>query len=172
MLRWDLTITTGLSAKNLVIYLLATFLALRMVVGRTSVTAAGPMQGAFITQIGYAIITWLVAALVIKYPGYDLVDSGIKLKSGLIDYYIFFLVFLFGVRNAEDGMTVIKWMLFGAIFANLATILDSSGILDLGYKERIDGRTQGAIGESNQYAAYIVLFLPGIVAMAVASRGF
>ena len=24
--------------------------------------------------------------------------SGIKLKSGLIDYYIFFLVFLFGVR--------------------------------------------------------------------------
>lgn len=171
MLRWDLTITTGLSAKNLVIYLLATFLALRMVVGRSSVTAAGPMQGAFIVQIGYAIITWLVAALIIKYPGYDIVDSGIKLKSGLIDYYIFFLVFLFGVRNAEDGMTVIKWMLFGAIFANVATIFDSFGILNLGYKERIDGRTQGAIGESNQYAAYIVLFLPGIIAMAVANRG-
>ena len=172
MLRWDLTITTGLSAKNLVLYLLATFLALRMVIGRTSVTAAGPMQGAFVAQIGYAIVTWLVAALVIKYPGYDLIDSGIKLKSGLIDYYIFFLVFLFGVRNAEDGMAVIKWMLVGAIFANFATIVDSFGIVDLGYKERIDGRTQGAIGESNQYAAYIVLFLPGIIAMAVASRGF
>jgi len=172
VLRWDLTITTGLSAKNLVIYLLATFLALRMVVGRTSVTAAGPMQGAFIAQIGYAIITWLVAALIIKYPGYDLIGSGIKLKSGLIDYYIFFLVFLFGVRNAQDGMTVIKWMLFGAIFANLATVCDSFGILDLGYRERIDGRTQGAIGESNQYAAYIVLFLPGIIGMAVANRGF
>jgi hypothetical protein len=172
VLRWDLTITTGLSAKNLVLYLLATFLALRMVIGRTSVTAAGPMQGAFVAQIGYAIVTWLVAALVIKYPGYDLIDSGIKLKSGLIDYYIFFLVFLFGVRNAEDGMAVIKWMLVGAIFANFATIVDSFGIVDLGYKERIDGRTQGAIGESNQYAAYIVLFLPGIIAMAVASRGF
>ncbi len=23
-----------------------------------------------------------------------------------------------------------------------------------------DGRTQGAIGESNQYAAYIILFIP------------
>ncbi len=172
MLRWDLTITTGLSAKNLVIYLLATFLALRMVVGRTSVTAAGSMQGAFIVQIGYAIITWLVVSLIIQYPGYDPVDSGIQLKSGLLDYYIFFLVFLFGVRNTEDGMTVIKWMLFGAIFANVATILDSAGILNLGYKERIDGRTQGAIGESNQYAAYIVLFLPGIIAMAVANRGF
>jgi hypothetical protein len=41
VLRWDLTITTGLSAKNLVIYLLATFLALRMVIGRTSVTPPG-----------------------------------------------------------------------------------------------------------------------------------
>jgi hypothetical protein len=142
-----------------------------MVIARTSVTAAGQMQAAFLVQIFYAIITWLVAALIIKYHNYDPVQSGIQLKSGLIDYYIFFLVFLFGVRNAEDGMAVIKWMLFGAIFANLATICDSFGILDLGYKERIDGRTQGAIGESNQYAAYIVLFLPGIVAMAVASRG-
>jgi hypothetical protein len=68
-------------------------------------------------------------------------------------------------------MAVIKWMLYGAIFANLATILDSSGLVSLGYRERIDGRTQGAIGESNQYAAYIVLFLPGIIAMAVANRG-
>jgi hypothetical protein len=171
VLRWDLKITTGLSAKNLIIYLLATFLALRMVIGRTSVTAAGPMQGAFITQIGYAIITWLVAALIIKYPGYDLIGSGIRLKSGLIDYYIFFLVFLFGVRNTEDGMTVVKWLLWGAVFANLATVLDTAGIVDLGYKERVDGRTQGAIGESNQYAAYIVLFLPGIIAAAVANRG-
>lgn len=170
-MRWDLTFTTGLSAKNLLIYVLATFLGLRMVIGRQSIVAAGGMQGAYIMQIGYAIITWLVAALIIKYPNYDLIASGIRLKAGLLDYYIFFLVFLFGVRNAEDGMTVIKWMLFGALFANFATILDSFGLLSLGYRERVDGRTQGALGESNQYAAYIVLFLPGIIAMAVANRG-
>ena len=58
------------------------------------------------------------------------------------------------------------------MFANIATILDSVGIINLGYKERLDGRTQGAIGESNQYAAYIVLFIPGMIAAAVASRGF
>ena len=170
-MRWDLTLTTGLSAKNLVIYMLATFLALRMIVGRTSITAAGRMQAAFILQIAYAIFTFLVAALVIKYQGYDLVDNGIKLKGGLIDYFIFFLVFLFGVRTLEDGITVIKWILVGAVFANLATILDTVGIVNLGYAERIDGRTQGALGESNQYAAYIVLFLPGLVAAAVGSRG-
>ena len=171
VLRWDLTITTGLSAKNLVIYLVATFLALRMVVARTSIIAAGPMQAAFIVQIGYAIFTWLIAGLIIEYQGYNLVASGIKLKSGLIDYYIFFLVFLFGVRNAEDAVKVIKWLLLGAIFANLATILDTAGIVNLGFSERIDGRTQGAIGESNQYAAYIILFIPGMIAAAVGSRG-
>lgn len=171
VLRWDLTITTGLSAKNLVIYLVAIFLALRMVIARTSITAAGPMQAAFLVQIGYAIFTWILAGLFIRYQGYDFVDSGIKLKSGLIDYYIFFLVFLFGVRTAEEGVKVVKWILVGAIFANLATILDTAGIVHLGYQERIDGRTQGALGESNQYAAYIVLFIPGMIAAAVGSRG-
>ncbi len=171
MLRWDLTITTGLSAKNLVIYLVATFLALRMVVARSSIMAAGQMQAAFIVQIGYAIITMLIAGLIIEYPGYNIIQSGIKLKSGLIDCYIFFAVFLFGVRNVEDGMKVIKWMLLGAVFANVSTILDASGIVNLGYRERIDGRTQGAIGEANQYAAYIILFVPGMIAAAVASRG-
>jgi len=171
VLQWDLTITTGLSAKNFIIYLIAMFLALRMVIARTSLVAAGPMQVAFLTQIVYAIFTWLIAGLVINYQGYDFIDSGIKLKSGLIDYYIFFLVFLFGVRTAEEGITVIKWILLGAVFANVATILDASGIINLGFQERIDGRTQGALGESNQYAAYIILFIPAMIAAAVASRG-
>jgi hypothetical protein len=171
VLRWDLTLTTGLSAKNLVIYLVAVLLALRMVVARTSITAAGTLQAAFLVQIAYAIFTWLLAGLVIGYQGYDLVESGIKLKSGLIDYFIFFLVFLFGVRSVEEGTTVIKWLLAGAIFANLATVLDTAGVVNLGFQERVDGRAQGAMGESNQYAAYIVMFIPGLVAAAVGSRG-
>jgi hypothetical protein len=171
VLRWDLSLTTGLSAKNLVIYLVATFLALRLVVGRGSLMVAGQMQAAFLVQIAYAICTWLVAALFIEYQGYDLVDSGIRLKSHLIDYYIFFLVFLFGVQSVGDGLKVIKWMLAGAVFANLATVLDVGGLVDFGYQERVDGRTQGAIGESNQYAAYIILFIPGLIAAAVNARG-
>jgi len=141
-----------------------------MVIARTSVTAASSMQAAFLLQIAYAIVTWLVASFIIKYQGYDYVQSAIALKAGLIDYYIFFLVFLFGVTTAEDAMKVIKWMLLGAIFANLATIADTAGFVNIGYKERIDGRTQGALGESNQYAAYIILFIPGLIAAAVAAR--
>ena len=159
-LNWDLSLLPGVSAKNLIIYCIAVILALRMVVGRHSVTDMGQMQGAFIVLIAYAIVTWLIAALVIGYEHYDLVASAIRLKSGLIDYYIFFLVFLFGAQTTEDAMKVIKGLLLGALFANVITILDAAGIVSLGFRIRDDGRTAGAIGESNQYAAFIVLFLP------------
>jgi O-antigen ligase len=171
-LNFNLSLLPGLSAKNLIIYCIAVIIALRMVVGRQSVLAMGQMQGAFIALIGYAFVTWLVAALVINYDHYDLIASGIRLKSGLIDFYIFFLVFLFGVRTTEDAMKVIKGLLLGAVFANVITVLDAFGVVSLGFRIRDDGRTAGAIGESNQYAAFIVLFLPGTIAAAVASRGF
>jgi len=171
-LNMDLSLMPGVSAKNFIIYLIAMVLALRMVVSRGSIMAAGQMQGAFIVQIGYAIVTWLVAAMLIQYPYYDMVASGIKLKTGLIDHYIFFLVFLFGVQTSEDALKVIKGLLFGALLANAITILDAAGIISLGFRIREDGRTSGAIGESNQYAAFIILFLPGTIAAAVASHGF
>src|SRR5687767_3025710 len=170
-LNLDLSLLPGLSAKNLLIYCIAVLLALRMVVGRQSVTAMGQMQGAFIVTIAYAIVTWFVAAMLIEYPHYDFIASGIKLKSALIDHYIFFLVFLFGARNAEDAMKVIKGLLLGSVLANVVTVLDATGVLSLGFRIRDDGRTSGAIGESNQYAAFIVLFLPATVAAAVAAHG-
>jgi len=171
-LNINLSLLPGVSAKNLIIYLIGVVLALRMVIGRRSVSDMGQMQGAFIALIGYALVTWLVAALVVNYEHYDLVASGILLKSGLIDNYIFFLVFLFGVQTPEDSMKVIKGLVLGAVFANVITVLDAFGVVSLGFRIRADGRTAGAIGESNQYAAFIILFLPATIAAAVSSRGF
>ena len=171
-LNWELGLLPGMSFKNFLMYALAVILALRMVVGRGSITAMGQMQGAFIVMIAYAIVTWLVAALLIQYPHYNLVQSGIQLKSSLIDYYIFFAVFLFGTQTTDDALKVIKGLLLGALLANVITILDAAGIVSLGFRIREDGRTSGAIGESNQYAAFIIMFLPATVAAAVASRGF
>jgi O-antigen ligase len=171
-LNLELSLAPGLSAKNLLLYMVALLVGIRMVVGRQSLMAAGQMQGAFLALIVYAVITWLVAALVIEYPRYDLMKSAIKLKSGLIDHFIFFLVFLFGVRNGDDAIKVIKGLLLGALFANVLTILDAMGYVNIGFQIREDGRTTGAIGESNQYAAFIVMLLPATIAAAVASHGF
>jgi hypothetical protein len=171
-LNLDLSLLPGLSAKNLLIYFVAVLVALRLVMSRASIMAAGQLQAAFLIQILYAIITMLVAAFVVDYPRYDLMASAIKLKATLIDQYIFFLAFLFGVRTADDAMKVIKGLLIGALLANTFTILDAMGYVDLGFRIREDGRTQGAIGESNQYAGFIIMFLPATIAAAVAARGF
>lgn len=171
-LSWDLSLLPGVSAKNLIVYMIAVLLALRMVMSRASIMAAGQMQGAFFVLIGYAMITWLVAALLIQYPHYSLIGSGIRLKSALIDHLIFFLVFLFGVQTSGEAIKVVKGLLLGALLANLVTILDATGVMSLGFRIRDDGRTSGAIGESNQYAAFIILFIPATIAAAVASRGF
>lgn len=170
-LNIDLSLAPGLSAKNVLIYMIAVMLALRMVMSRQTIMDAGPLQGAFIAQIVYAIITLLVGGLIIGYPRYDIVDSFITLKSTLIDQYIFFLVFLFGVRTPNDAIRVIKGLMLGAFAANLVTILDAMGIIDLGLRIRADGRTGGAIGESNQYAVFILMFLPATLALAVAAKG-
>jgi O-antigen ligase len=170
-LNLELSVMPGLSAKNLLIYFIAVLLILRLIVGRDSVMAAGRMQAAFLVQILYAGMTLLVGAMILEYPRYDLVSNAIALKSGLIDHYIFFLVFLFGVRSPDDAIKVIKVLLLGALFANVLTILDAAGLVNIGFKIREDGRTTGAIGESNQYGAFLVLFLPAYIAAAVAARG-
>ena len=98
--------------------------------------------------------------------------AGIRLKSGLIDYYIFFLVFLFGVQHrrrrdeGHQGPAARRAVRepHHRSRRRPASSTSASAIRD-------DGRTAGAIGESNQYAAFIILFLPATIAAAVASRG-
>jgi hypothetical protein len=167
----ELSFLPGLSAKNLLIYLIAVAVGMRLIMGRESILTAGKIQAAFLIQFFYAVITMLVAALVIEYPGYDLREVAIKLKVQMLDYYVFFVVFLFGVRTPEEAIKVIKGLLLGAFIANAATVLDALGFVEMGFRIREDGRTGGAIGESNQYAAFILMFLPGTIAAAITSKG-
>jgi O-antigen ligase len=167
---WDVSMGPGLSIKNAILYLIALVLMFRIAVERWRLQA-GPIHLCFAILIAYALVTWLVAGLIIEYPGYDLIDSGIRLKSELIDYCIFFLVFYYGTSSRRDAMTVLGALLLAALFANAMTVADVSGIYDLGFEERESGRTEGALGEANQYAAFVILFLPGMIAALMLARG-
>src|SRR5688572_21916729 len=138
--HWDLTYAAGLSAKNGVLYLLIVFLLLRLVVTRTGSFEARPLYAAWGVLMGYAILTWIAAGMLIGYERYDLVESGIRLKSGLIDHFIFFLVFFLGTRTDGDAIGIVRALLFGSVLANLAQIADVTGVIDFGYVEREDGR--------------------------------
>jgi O-antigen ligase len=168
---WDVSMGPGLSVKNAVLYLIAMFLMFRIAVSRGERLDAGPVHVFFAVLISYAMVTWLTAALIIQYPGYDLIASGIRLKSELIDHLIFFLVFYYGVTSRRDGLTVLMGLLLAALLANVTTVADVLGYIDLGFQERESGRTEGALGEANQYAAYIILFLPGMIAAMLRTRG-
>ena len=172
-LNMDLSLLPGVSAKNLIIYLIAVVLALRMVVSRGSIMAAGPDAGRVHhpdrlrhrhrgssprCSSSIRTTTWSRAASSSR-PGSSTTTSSSSCSCS-------------ACRPTEDGLKVIKGLLFGALLANIITILDAAGIISLGFRIREDGRTAGAIGESNQYAAFIILFLPATIAAAVAARGF
>jgi O-antigen ligase len=168
---WDVSMGPGLSVKNAVLYLIAIFLMFRIAVSRGERLDAGPVHVFFVILISYAMVTWLSAGLIIEYPGYDLIASAIRLKSELIDHFIFFLVFYYGVTSRRDALTVVMGLLLAALFANVMTVADVLGYIDLGFEQRESGRTEGALGEANQYAAYIILFLPGMIAAMMRTRG-
>src|SRR5690242_4266880 len=75
----------GLSLKNAMLYLIAMGLIFRMTLAGNFKLRMPGLHMAWGLWIGYAILTWLAAALVIHYRGYDVLQSAIGLKSDLID---------------------------------------------------------------------------------------
>jgi hypothetical protein len=168
----DLSIATGLSAKNALLYLVLLCIVVRSVVVRDTEPHFTALHLTFGLLIGYALLSIFIAVMVVEYPRYDLLDSIIRLKSVLFDQLIFFLVFYHGARTVEEAVPVLKAFLAAVVFANFITVVDGLGLWHLGViEERPDGRVRGALGESNQYAAFITVFLPALFAAAAVSRG-
>src|SRR3990170_990698 len=100
-------------------------------------------------------------------------SSVFDLKNRAVDYMLFFLVFFYGVRSEKDAVFVLQCLLLSWIVSHAVAVLDAIGVMQLGdIERRSDGRVQGAVGESNQYGAFVALTLPAAVAMAVAARGW
>ncbi len=79
---------------------------------------------------------------------------------------LFFLVFFYGLRSNEDALTVLKVLLAAWAISHIVAVLDAIGMFHVGdIEQRSDGRVQGAVGESNQYGAFVALSLPAIVAL-------
>jgi O-antigen ligase len=168
----DLSLAPGLSAKNAILYLVLLFIVVRAVVARDGRIQLTEIHLTFGLLIGYALLSVFVAAMVVEFPRYELTEAIIRLKSVLLDQFIFFLVFFHGARSAREAVPVLKAFLAAVVLANLITVVDGLGIWHLGViEERPDGRVRGALGESNQYAAFIAAFLPALFAAAAVARG-
>ncbi|MGH8588035.1 MAG: O-antigen ligase family protein [Gammaproteobacteria bacterium] len=177
----DLMLVRGLSAKNVVLYLFLFGLMLE------SILDANPkkidlleVHLPFVALIAYSLIAWLFFThaniLELSYQtksgDFNEFTSLTRIKSFLIDRYAFFLAFFYGVATIDDSRWVIKRIIWLIIAGNVLTLIDAFNIPDLGIiQQRDDSRVTGPLGESNQYAAFSLLFLPSMAILAIMSRG-
>ena len=169
----DMSLAPGLSVKNAFLYMLLLGIAIDTALNRNRRIEAPSVIVPYLLCISYAMFTWLVVVLILQYSGYSAMGSLVTLKGGLADHLIVFLVFFYGVLNVKDALWLIKAMLWLVIVGNLVTVVDALNLPDLGLiQEREDGRVGGPIGESNQYAVFLTLFLPGALALAAVARGW
>lgn len=170
---WDPGPAPGVKIKNFILYLLVMGLVFSYASGRKFRIQLPAMNVAFVVLIGYSILTYLAIVLFIDYPRYDALTSAFDLKNRAVDYMLFFLVFFYGVKSEKDAVFVLKCLLLSWIVSHAVAVLDAVGIMQLGdIERRSDGRVQGAVGESNQYGAFVALTLPAAIAMAVAVKGW
>jgi len=162
----------GVKIKNALLYLIVLGLLLRLTLDRGFRIQLPAVPILYSIMIVYALLTYLAIVLAIDYPRYDPVMAGFILKNSLFDQMLFFLVFFYGVRSNEDALTILKVLLATWALSHIFAVLDATGMFHVGdIEQRRDGRVQGAIGESNQYGAFVALTLPAIVGLVTVTRG-
>lgn len=162
----------GVSFKNLFIYLGFVVVVVRGMKSSRIRLELRTLHVTYLLLVAYAVLTWIIASYVVHYDNYPAIDNGMMIKTGLLDYYVMFFVFFYALTTTTETAKAIQLVTLISILPQVLTILEVSGITSLGVSPvRDDGRVEGALGEANMYAAYIVFFLPTYIAHAVSSRG-
>jgi len=171
-LELNLSIAPGLSAKNAFLYLIFASIAVDSALKRNRKLEMLSVIFPYGICILYATFSWLVMILVIQNPRYSVFGTLISLKGGLADHLLVFIVFFYGILNARDALWLLKMIIWVVLAVNVISVVDYLNVpnLDIVY-ELGDGRLRGPIGEPNQYASYLVLFLPAALALAIIESG-
>jgi len=112
MLGLGLGLAPGLSLKNAFLYVLFIILVLDVTIGdRDLLPETWAITGLWIGLILYSTFSWTAVIFLGLHRGYDGLDGFISLKNQLIDYFIFFLLFLYGPRTKEQAVTLAKWLI-------------------------------------------------------------
>ena len=165
----------GLSAKNAMLYMVVMVLAFRMALAGGFRLRMPGLHLAWAAWVGYAILTWLVVSLIVKYHAYDPLLSAMALKAELIDYALYCFVVFYGVQSEDDFRFVLRTLIAVVGVSSILTLTDVAGITSLGMKVGDRGaeadRVFGAFGHANETGSLLACMLPPLVAMSVSSRG-
>jgi O-antigen ligase len=166
----------GLSLKNACLYVVTLALMFRMALSGQFRLRLPGLHMAWALWIGYAILTFFMAWLVIHYRGYNVLESAIGLKSDLIDSAMFCFVVFYGVNTEKDYRTVMTALMAAIGISSILTLTDLAGLSSLGTRVGESGaeadRVFGAFGHANETGALLGCMLPGVIAMVMSTRAF
>jgi len=166
------SLAPGLSVKNAFIYFIFFVLAVQTALTRQRKLELLSVFVPFSIYVIYAIFSWVVVLLLIKYPGYTFMPTLIALKGGPVEHLMVLLIFFYGTTNKDHAAFVFRGIVWLIIVTNVFTIAEVLNILDLDLvRVREDGRIGGTIGNANEFAAFLVVFLPAIVAIYLTAKG-
>jgi O-antigen ligase len=166
----------GLSIKNACLYAVTLALMFRMALSGNFKLRMPGLHMAWALWIGYAVLTFFTAWLVIHYRNYSALESAVGLKSDLIDSAMFCFVVFYGVQTEKDFRTVMFALMAAIGISSALTLTDLAGLTSLGTKVGDKGaeadRLFGAFGNANETGALLGCMLPGVIAMVMSARGF
>jgi hypothetical protein len=174
--QWSLSLATGVSVKNAVLYLIGLALFFRIALGESGKGIRLPgLHLAFFLLVTYATLSWIVTFTMLNYSGYSALDGLITLKTRLIDPALMLFAAFYAIRDQSDARFILMCLLAGVGFANLATLADAAGIVHLGMRigdhGEETGRVFGVFGHANDTGTFIVCMLPAMVATTWLAKG-
>jgi len=164
-LNLNMSLIPGFSLKNIAMYSLLLVMLVANPAMNKPLISRNRVNIPIILFLVYGLATVFMAALLHTVPNYSLGGELILFKS-YMDPYVLFVVVCSAVHD-EKSINNLLFALIGVLLIFLGiTLLSSFGLISVG-RVTVDerwGRTTGAFSEPNQFAAYVVMFVPLLAA--------
>jgi O-antigen ligase len=171
----EFTLGPGLSAKNAFLYLIAFTMFFRFALSGELRLRLPILHAAFAVWIIYSLLSFFTCWVILEYPFYNALISGMEVKAELIDPALFCFTVFHATRTDEDFNTLNRTLAAAIGVSSLATLLDVAGVMHLGVRIGTTGaeadRVFGVFGHANETGALLVGLLPMLLAVALSSRG-
>jgi len=166
---FQLTHTKGLSLLNLVLYMMLVLWLFQVIRKRRIIERCKVNKYIFV--LSFVVLLSIPIKLLLKeLPNLSLYNELTNLKGWLNPILLFFIIYnLTDDRKAASRIVQALTLFFvGTIITTLGVSLD---IFHLGKLRIVQGTRTAGFAEPNQYAAYLVLFLPLLYSKTIFLKG-
>jgi hypothetical protein len=162
----DLGVAPGISVKNILLYVAVVVIAIEAAIRRDRKFELPAVFVSFGALIVYAGLTWLIVILFVENPYYFPRETLIRLKTKLIDQFLMFAVFFYGVTDWQRALKLLRGLIGVVAFGCVITVIDTFNVPDLGIitARSSDGRIEGFVGDAQDFGGLLGFMLPLFVA--------